>query len=445
MICHITRWKELDSWIPGGAAEWEAIHPLAPVEDVLTPRTERVALEGSLGDWQAITIHFDGSVVPRDRTTPFKGSMFAAYPGDLVFSKIDVRNGAIGLIPDSMSKVVVTSEYPIHRPDPKTVDSRYLALLLRTPNFLALIRRAASGTSGRKRITPDTFRQIEVPLPEPDEQRRMVAAYDKAMRKAAALDAKADALERGAQEQFEADLGLTPPPDLPKRPFQIARFCDIERWSHEGILQTAILGGEPPESKYEIVELRDISTVSYGLQKCPANRPRKHARPYLRVANVRRGYLDLTEIKTIDVPDELMTAYLLERGYVLFVEGNGSRKELGRVAIWNGQIEDCVHQNHIIKARLDSSKALPAFIMEWFNTETGRMHFFRNAKTTSGLGTINSTEVKTAPVPLPDDVETQGKIVNRLRQARTKAQDIRGDAYALRTTAVGVFITGVFT
>ena len=79
MICHITRWKDLECWIPGGVEEWEAIHPLAPVEDVLMPRTERVQLEDTLGDWQAITIHFDGSVVPRDRTTPFKGAMFAAY------------------------------------------------------------------------------------------------------------------------------------------------------------------------------------------------------------------------------------------------------------------------------------------------------------------------------------------------------------------------------
>jgi type I restriction enzyme S subunit len=51
------------------------------------------------------------------------------------------------------------------------------------------------------------------------------------------------------------------------------------------------------------VQLGDIAAVSYGLQKCPANRPRKHPRPYLRVANVQRGYLDLREIKTIDVPD----------------------------------------------------------------------------------------------------------------------------------------------
>ncbi|MCX5822341.1 MAG: hypothetical protein NTY86_02240, partial [Deltaproteobacteria bacterium] len=392
-----------------------------------------------------ITIHFDGSVVPRDRNTPFKGSMFAAYPEDLVFSKIDIRNGAIGLVPDNLPKVVVTSEYPIHSIDHEQVAGRYMALLLRTPNFMKLIRNVTSGTSGRKRITPENFRAIEIPLPEREDQLRIVDAYQNSLLKASDLEVQALQVERDAQKAFEAALGLTPLPNLPKRRFQIACFKNIERWSHEGILQTALLGDVPPESKFEIVQLGDIATVSYGLQKCPANRPGKHPRLYLRVANVQRGYLDLHEIKTIDVPDGQMDAFKLERDDVLFVEGNGSRKELGRVALWTGEIPDCVHQNHIIKARLDQTRACPEFIAEWFNTDVGRMHFFRNAKTTSGLGTINSSEVRSAPVPLPEDTVTQVAIVRLLRKGREAVAAKRKQAATLRTAAWNDFITAVFT
>lgn len=443
MIGQIQRWKDLERWVPGGGKDWECLHTLVPLEDLLAPRTEHVRVKQTLGDWTPITIHFDGSVVARERDTPFKGSMYAAYPGDLVFSKIDVRNGAIGLVPDSMPQVVVTSEYPVHTPDTRQVDARYMTMLLRTPNFLKLIRTAASGTSGRKRITPEHFRAIEIPLPEPKDQRRLVTAYQNAVDKAAKLAAQAQQIERDAQREFEAALGLTPPPNLPKRPFQIARFRDLERWSHEGILQTALLGDAPPESKFEIVQLGDIATVSYGLQKCPGNRPGKHTRPYLRVANVQRGYLDLSEIKTINVPDEQMSAYRLAADDVLFVEGNGSRKELGRVALWTDEIPACVHQNHIIKARLDKTRACPEFIAEWFNTEVGRMHFFRNAKTTSGLGTINSNEVRSAPVPLPDDPTTQTSIVRNLRKGRDAAAAKRKQAAVLRAGALNDFIAAV--
>ena len=86
---------------------------MLPLIDVVVPRHEPVRVNGALGDWQAITIKFSGEVLPRERAEAFKGAMFAAYPGDLAFSKIDARNGAVGLIPSSIPKAVVTSEYPV--------------------------------------------------------------------------------------------------------------------------------------------------------------------------------------------------------------------------------------------------------------------------------------------------------------------------------------------
>lgn len=443
MICQIQRWKDLDRWVPGGDHDWECLHTLIPLDDLLTPRAEHVRVERTLGDWAPITIHFDGSVVPRERDTPFKGAMFAAYPGDLVFSKIDVRNGAIGLIPDSVPKVVVTSEYPIHTPDTRQVEARYLTMLLRTPNFLKLIQTAASGTSGRKRITPEDFRAIEIPLPDPKDQRRLVAAYQKALDRAATLDTQAQQIERDAQREFESALGLTPPPNLPKRPFQIARFRDIERWSHEGILQTSLLGDAPPESKFEIVQLGDIATVSYGLQKCPGNRPGKHARPYLRVANVQRSYLDLREIKTINVPDADMPKYRLEAGDVLLCEGN-SPDLVGRGAIWGDEISDCVHQNHVLRVRIREGRAIPEFLLAYINSTAGQAYFRSKAKRTTNLASINSKEVAGLPLPLPDDPRTQRAIVKDLRQGQAAAAVKRKQAAALRTAGWNDFIAAVF-
>ena len=61
-------------------------------------------MSGSFGDWTPITVHLTGEISARDRTTPYKGVMFAAYPGDIVFSKIDARSGAIGVLPPEISK-----------------------------------------------------------------------------------------------------------------------------------------------------------------------------------------------------------------------------------------------------------------------------------------------------------------------------------------------------
>jgi len=442
MISQVQRWKDLENWVPGGETDWDFIHPLVPLDDLLTPRTERIYVNGSLGDWVPITIHFDGSVVPRNRTTPFNGAMFAAYPGDLVFSKIDARNGAIGLIPESLPKVVVTSEYPIHSPDAKQLDPRYLAMVLRTPNFLKLIRYAASGTSGRKRITPENFRTIKFPLPDLRDQRRLVAAYHKALDKATELESQAQNIEQEAQKEFGAALGLAPPPNLPKRPYQVARFKDIERWSHEGILQAALPGDSLAESKFEIVPLGEIAAVSYGLQKCPANRPGKHPRPYLRVANVQRGYLDLHEIKMINVPDGDMPKYKLEDGDILLCEGN-SADLVGRGAIWSNEIADCVHQNHVLRVRLEQDRALPNFMLAYINSSAGLSYFRSKAKRTTNLASINSTEVSNLPVPLPAK-DIQASCARKLKDASKKIKALQDEAAKQRLATWNNFISAVF-
>lgn len=443
MIGRVRYWRDLERWVPGGPAALDVAFPLVPVGELLRPRREAVSAKEFSG-CTPITIHFDGSIERRDRTAPFKGSMFAAYSGDVVFSKIDVRNGAITIVPPRFKKIVVTSEYPINVPNTQLVDPRYLALLLRSPNFLHLLKSAASGTSGRKRVDIDKFSELEIPLPDPPEQTALLDAYEKARNEANALEAEAERVERHGIKEFEAALGLAPPPDLPHRLLQIAQFRNLERWSHEATLHRALLGDEPPETRFEIVSLEDIASVSYGIQKCPSNRPRAHARPYLRVANVRRGRLDLKEIKYINVPDDEMPRLRLHTHDILFVEGNGSKAELGRAAMWSGEIENCVHQNHIIKARPDRRRVDPEFLMEWFNTDVGRQHFFRNAKTTSGLGTLNSTDIRTAPVPLPPTVHEQQKIVEKLRDARRRAETVHQEAIRIRAAALNDFLNAVF-
>jgi type I restriction enzyme S subunit len=283
------------------------------LRDVLHERREAIRLSGGLGDWQAITIRFSGEILPRDRSSPFKGAMFAAYPGDLVFSKIDARNGALGIVPDTMPKAVVTSEYPVLIPDPTRLRPAYLDRLLRAAHFRTELQRQASGTSGRKRVTADGFLGIEAPMPTLAEQDALVGAYAADIGRAIALEREAQAIEDAGLRAFEDALGMAPPPPVPDRPQFIARFKDMERWSHEAILRSAFqVAGMP--APWPTVALGSVGKVTYGIQKCPGNRPGTHARPYLRVANVQRGLLDLREIKTINVPDEDMPKLRLEIG-----------------------------------------------------------------------------------------------------------------------------------
>ncbi|MFQ6758258.1 MAG: restriction endonuclease [Deltaproteobacteria bacterium] len=119
--------------------------------------------------------------------------------------------------------------------------------------------------------------------------------------------------------------------------------------------------------------------------------------PYLRVANVQDGYLDLTEIKNIEVETRDKDKYLLEFGDVLYTEG-GDKDKLGRGAVWRSQIEACIHQNHIFRARVFGGVIIPEILSLYSQTKSAKKYFFRHAKQTTNLASINLTVLANLPV-----------------------------------------------
>ncbi len=142
--------------------------------------------------------------------------------------------------------------------------------------------------------------------------------------------------------------------------------------------------------------------------------------PYLRVANVQRGYLDLETIKTMMVEADRVESLLLQNGDVLFNEG-GDLDKLGRGWVWEDQIKNCTTQNHVYWARpLDKDALVPKFISMWGNS-FGRDYFETKGKQTTNLASINRSVLKSFPIPIPPSAE-QHQIVAEV-EARTTAID----------------------
>ena len=112
------------------------------------------------------------------------------------------------------------------------------------------------------------------------------------------------------------------------------------------------------------VTLSECGEVQGGLQVTRKRQSLPIQRPYRRVANVYRDRLDLSEVKSIQTTELEATRTRLQQGDLLFVEGHANPNEVGRVALWDGSIADCLHQNHLIRVRLDPSVLLPAFAVK---------------------------------------------------------------------------------
>jgi type I restriction enzyme S subunit len=145
--------------------------------------------------------------------------------------------------------------------------------------------------------------------------------------------------------------------------------------------------------------------------------------PYLRVANVQDGYLDLSEIKEIHVRPKEVPRYALQCGDVLLTEG-GDFDKLGRGFVWNGELPECIHQNHVFAVRVDQSQLDPHFFAYQAQSPHGKQYFLSVAHKTTNLACINTTKLKAFPVRIPP-LSEQKEIVHILStvQHAIKAQE----------------------
>jgi len=146
---------------------------------------------------------------------------------------------------------------------------------------------------------------------------------------------------------------------------------------HTQFKQTVI--GEIPEG-WEVRKLRTVAHIQTGIAKGKKCLEDPIELPYLRVANVQDGYIDITEIKTITVSKREVERYSLQEGDVLLTEG-GDFDKLGRGDVWHGQIEHCLHQNHVFAVRTDRSAILPEFYSAQVSSVYGKKVFFKLRKT----------------------------------------------------------------
>lgn len=135
-------------------------------------------------------------------------------------------------------------------------------------------------------------------------------------------------------------------------------------------------------------------------------------RPYLRVANVQDGYVDLSVLTTIEVTQDEDLKYRLRAGDVLMTEG-GDRDKLGRGCVWHGEIEPCLHQNHIFAVQTSKDTLLPEFLEYLTVSDVGRSYFDVTAIKTTNLACTSSSKVLSFTIPLPS-VEEQAEIVEAL-------------------------------
>ena len=202
------------------------------------------------------------------------------------------------------------------------------------------------------------------------------------------------------------------------------------------------LGRIPVE--WDVKMLGDVAQVSSGITLGKTHSgPNIIEIPYLRVANVQDGFLDLSDVKTIRIPSYFFEKYELKVGDVLMNEG-GDFDKLGRGTVWRGEIVQCLHQNHVFKVRPKKNELVPEFLANVSSSPYGKAFFVLASKQSTNLASINSTQLKAFPIPLPSYFEQKEieKILSQNESRINLFQERLMKLRSLKTALMQDLLTG---
>jgi len=259
----------------------------------------------------------------------------------------------------------------ILRPKTRDLDSKFLYRWFSSDPIQTTLRSFGNKTTNISNLDHKRCLNLQIPLPPLDEQKRIAAILDAAD----ALRAK----RRQSIAQLDALIQST--------------FLDLF-----GDPVTNPMGWDDSTLLSNMAEI--VSGVTKGRK---LNGKNAREIPYLAVANVQDKHLKLDAVKSIEATDEEIEKYRLLKNDLLLTEG-GDPDKLGRGSLWNDGLPVCIHQNHIFRVRIISTNIIPIYLNWLIGSQRGKKYFLRSAKQTTGIASINMTQLKAFPMltpPLP--------------------------------------------
>lgn len=276
-----------------------------------------------------------------------------------------VTRTGVGKVAVAATELCFSQDITALIPESKKLDAGYLVHFLRTQKEHFLENARGATIQG---ITRNVVSDLCIPLPPLTEQRRIAAILD-----------QADALRAKRREALAQLDSLT-------QSIFIEMFGD----------PVSNTKGWPDSTK-----LGQVAHIVSGVTK-GRNLTGKTTRtvPYLAVANVQDKSLSLSAVKVIEATEDEISRYRLELDDLLLTEG-GDPDKLGRGTLWKNELPECIHQNHIFRVRLTSDKLTPLFLNWLVGSQRGKKFFLRSAKQTTGIASINMTQLRSFPLLLP--------------------------------------------
>ncbi len=421
-------------------------YPLVRIGEFLT-RSKKVVTIQNEKKYKRVTIRLrNGGVVPRDEVVGENigtKKQFSVSKGQFILSKIDARNGAMGIIPEKLDGAIVTQDFLPYDIDTTKINPQYFVLVCTTNQFVAFCQSCSSGTTNRQRVDEAQFLNIKVPLPSLDEQNRLVAEYIQSEYAAANLFAKILEETRKSGYRLLENLGISPQcKKLLSEEIYKMTFIDFSKLRDWGVDRATQQDGYQ-STKYRTTSLSDmILCVDIFRGKSP-----KYESSDSYIINqkcVRWHEVDMSFAKPVNKEwlQRMDEDFFTKEGDILINStGEGT---LGRAAVVRGDAIGKLYDSHVLLIRLNKNLINPDFFAAVFNSEYGQeqVNNVKSAQSTKqtelGIGNL-----KKIIFPLPS-MNIQNAIVADIVRGRRKNEERQLLRNSIISNALTTFETHIF-
>lgn len=316
-----------------------------------------------------------------ERSTAPSRAQKPVRSGDTIFATVRPGLKRVAMVPPSLDGAVASTAFAVLRPEPTVIDPCFLFFSVSADAFVSAVSALQTGASYPAVRDRDVLDQT-IWVPSLNVQRDIAAVLELVR---TAVRSASSAAETAAR-------------------LKVATMQELFTRGLQGEAQKELLFGLVPGS-WEEKPLSSVAEVQTGAAKGRKFQDAEIAEvPYLRVANVQDGHLDLTEMKSLRIRTSEIERYRLRRNDVVLTEG-GDFDKLGRGFIWRDELPLCIHQNHVFAVRTNTDVLLPEFFAYLAQSAYGKAYFLQVAHKTTNLACINSTKLKAFPVVLPSTAE----------------------------------------
>lgn len=358
------------SWAPKVPSHWR----VARAKTVMSAVDERSVT----GAEELLTVSSSRGVIPRSSTSVsmFMAASYAGHklcwPDDLVINSLWAWGRGLGV---ARHHGIVSTAYGVYRQRRPELLPEYLNHLVRSTPFQWELQVRSQGV-WKSRLQMTDARWLDAPLLVPPQEEQ--AAIVKYLAHANARIDKAIAAKR-----------------------RLIALLDEQRLATAAQLISDVEGDR--------MRLKNVASLQTGLTLGKDYGDKDlYEYPYLRVANVQMGHVNIEDVATVRVPAEEAARCTLRLGDVLMTEG-GDIDKLGRGTVWDGAIDGCLHQNHVFAVRCQD-RLLPEYLAAWLAAPEPRWYFYVTAKRTTNLAATNSTTVRGLPMVVPPLHEQQAAL-----------------------------------